>query len=302
MLDITYEDARIRNLKMIIAHQCLNDTTLLEGEFDENSIKNKFYFRISDFANFMEEFFEFHERNLVFTQNIKDEISNYLRKRKDHEACFEENKKRYLDTFGNFRNICVHEGWCGDRYEEFSSVVEKIRDIIEPLHWYLLPVYDEQMIINSDIIPENDLINYYNNYHALEDLLYTMNEDTQVYSYKGDINLNHPVPFNVFSRRWGHDDCYHIKRTINGWYVEYLANSGESEKDGTGAIFNILNHDSIFFPEEGVKYAFETLWNEADNNEMSVDELAMKLQEIADWISAVEKVTGDMQPSWCMYY
>lgn len=63
-----------------------------------------------------------------------------------------------------------------------------------------------------------------------------------------------------------------------------------------------LDHDSIQYPKEGVRYAFQTLWYLADEDEMSIEELQIKLQEIADWISAVEKATGEFQPDWCDYY
>jgi len=63
-----------------------------------------------------------------------------------------------------------------------------------------------------------------------------------------------------------------------------------------------LRHDCIFFSEDGVKHALENLWDLADENEMSVEELQEKLQQIADWISIVEKTVGESQPEWVRYY
>lgn len=121
-------------------------------------------------------------------------------------------------------------------------------------------------------------------------------------SYRGDINLDYKLNFKVYTRRWGHYDNYSIARTITGWKVSHLSYNGNDEKDGSKYLLKSLDHDSVVYPEDGIKYALVTLWNMADEEEMSVEELQIKLQEIADWISEVEKVTGATQPSWCGYY
>ncbi len=73
------------------------------------------------------------------------------------------------------------------------------------------------------------------------------------------------------------------------------------EKWRRGSFCN-LNHDSIFFPEGAIKHALETLWCMADEEEMPVEELQEKLQQIASWISVMEKTVGEYQPEWVGYY
>ena len=63
-----------------------------------------------------------------------------------------------------------------------------------------------------------------------------------------------------------------------------------------------LQHDSIFYPEEGVKYGLQKLWEDADDGKIDVEQLQIKLQQIADWISKVEQVVGAGQPEWLNYY
>lgn len=67
-------------------------------------------------------------------------------------------------------------------------------------------------------------------------------------------------------------------------------------------MFDNFLQDSIFYPEEGVKHALKILWKMADSQEMSTEQLQKKLQEIAYWISNIEKTTKKFQPEWCYYY
>jgi hypothetical protein len=34
----------------------------------------------------------------------------------------------------------------------------------------------------------------------------------------------------VFSRKWGHKDRYVVKRTTNGWYIEFGNIKGDGDK------------------------------------------------------------------------
>ena len=113
--------------------------------------------------------------------------------------------------------------------------------------------------------------------------------------------LGKRLTFKVYNRRWGHADTYGITRTIEGWNVSHITN-GKSEKDGDGTLIANLNHDSIFFPEEGVKYALSKLWEQAEDGELTLSELQKRLQQVADWISIVEKAVGEGQPDWVGYY
>lgn len=119
---------------------------------------------------------------------------------------------------------------------------------------------------------------------------------------KGDDTLNKEMTFSVYTRRWGHSDVYQIERTIDGWEVHHIAINGKCAKDGDGALMINLHHDSIFFPEDGVKYALSNLWDDAEDGNLTPEELQKKLQQIADWISSVEKAVGDNQPDWVNYY
>ena len=66
-------------------------------------------------------------------------------------------------------------------------------------------------------------------------------------------------------------------------------------------MFQNLEHDNVFFPRDGVAYAFEKLWEDADEGKIDFNELSNRLQQVANWISEVEKSILK-QPEWVNYY
>lgn len=76
----------------------------------------------------------------------------------------------------------------------------------------------------------------------------------------------------------------------------------DTEWSGIDLTKMTLHHDSVFYPEDGVKYALAELWNQAEEGEVTFEELQIRLQQIADWISTVEKAVGEGQAEWVGYY
>lgn len=194
--------------------------------------------------------------------------------------------------------------------EEAFGIIQKTKEIAAKLHWIYLPIYPEQTIINSEIIPEENTEEYYNHFHTIEDLYRVIFESGEIEwnSIEGDINLNSPLKMKIYSSRWEHNDIYFVKRTMTGWNFKHLSYDVDCSKDGTlnsmknDGFYSILAHDSIQYPYDGVKYALETLWKTADSTSMTTKELEIKLQDIGDWINAVEKATKNNQPNWVGYY
>jgi len=130
----------------------------------------------------------------------------------------------------------------------------------------------------------------------------TLGGNRESMEMNGDQTLGKELTFSVFCRRWGHTDSYRMQRTIDGWNVRHISINGACDPDGTGALLMNLQHDSIFYPEEGVKYGLQKLWEDADDGKIDVEQLQIKLQQIADWISKVEQAVGAGQPEWLNYY
>jgi hypothetical protein len=302
-VEITKLEARQRNLKIKITSSYVSEKFKLSEVLSIDKIKILFYFRESDIQNSMKHFFSKKSKGYTLKDNIVTDIKKMEELHNTAIKNFESSKAIYIQMFAEYRENFRKNMMASDSHDNYQTIYKTLSPHFSTLHWGTLPEYNEQIMINRGLLPETSLNEYYNHYHTLEDLyevlMGILKPDN---SFKGDINLNNKLSFRVFSRRWGHEDNYTIERRVDGWYVGHISINGISNKDGTGPLLMNLRHDSIQFPEDGVKYALETLWDMADETEMLVVELQNKLQEIADWISAVEKVVGNYQPEWCNYY
>ena len=175
-------------------------------------------------------------------------------------------------------------------------------EILPVLHWGHLPIFNKYLLYNRGIDPEQHTVEFYGHYDCMKAMLAEIRGSGLEMQISSDDTLGKNLAFEVYTRRWGHTDRYQIQRTIDGWKCSYIAIGGKCDKNGEGGLFNNLNHDAVFFPEEGVKYAMEELWEDADEGRIDLKELQRRLQQVADWISHVEKAVGEKQPEWVNYY
>ena len=125
------------------------------------------------------------------------------------------------------------------------------------------------------------------------------------------MNLDKPCDFPVYTNRWGHEDVYKVTRLYNGWQVEFNNIGGFCTSDGKGVTIELhgerqetrggfianFQQDHVDYPKN-FHYVIERLWNLADSNEMKIDELQVKLKDVARLVSEVEKAVGRFTPSW----
>lgn len=287
---------RLRNLKIKLFHYLKNND---KHTFTLKELQNSLYFKISDIIFYGDRLFEKNEDEFTIKNEIINALDDYKSKQENIsnnvEKLEEDFKLDYIYLNKNLSNL--------ERLNDWQEKIEKMRNSAVKLHWKYMPIYEEYMLENRDINPEMDPDGYYNHYHSLEDLYREIiGEGLDWKSTEGDCNLDKELIFEVFTTRWGHKDRYRMQRKIYGWYVDHISINGSSQKDGKGALFSNFRQDGVFYPEDGVKHALETLWNDADSSEMSVEELQERLQEVADWVSEVEKITTGEQPSWVNYY
>lgn len=177
-----------------------------------------------------------------------------------------------------------------DNFNYFRNELKNMIELAAEIHFDELPEFKETTISNRGVIPEENPKEFYNHYHTLRDLYEWIEnpekEKCKIRSLKGDINLNKKLEFKVYSRRWGHDDTYNVERTTEGWNCTFFTKY-EGGKNGE-AILNSMVHDGISYPIS-LEYDFKTLWDLADDSEMSLNELQSKISEIAKWISEVEE-------------
>lgn len=314
-MSITYEEARIRNLKIKIVNALINNSQLsLAEKFDNEKLVKLFYFKQRDVKQLKTYLFSEDGRILDEVKRSIEEIiqlNTMVRNEVNYEEECEKLKVGYLSLKNHYDSFKNNQEFIEQQLNNLSTVSRN-------LHYYILPIYDERFICNSEIIPEDDLRNYYYHFHTIEDLYRCIFEADKSLSWKstgGDLNLGYKLNFKVYTSRWGHYDNYTFSREYYGWKIGAFGKDEKCDKNGgvlkeegkqndnehTG-LYYFLNHDSVQYPRSGVEYALEVLWNDADSKEMGVEELQSKLSDIAAWISGVEKATHQYQPSWCSYY
>lgn len=92
----------------------------------------------------------------------------------------------------------------------------------------------------------------------------------------------------VYSRRWGHPDKYHVDRTATGWRIDHLSITGDCDKEGKPYLFENLDHDSIDYPA-GLGGYLAFLWDQAEAQKMTDAQIQERLEELGQWIQTVEQ-------------
>ena len=268
--------------------------------FSEEEIRKSVLIKEIDKKIYLEEFFERKENNAEYElkKDIKTKIDGYIKKHLENKNI--SNEEEIKEIYNGLKNMLISGRFNKDKYNE---LIFKGVKLAKELHWKYLPIYEEQMILNRECTPEEKLEEYYNHYHAIEDLVDVIDgEKIELNKRNGDLTLNKEMYVKIYSNRRNSYEIYQFKRTICGWNIGILFETEETLKSGENGFFDNLKHNSIFYPEEGVKYALELLWEKADNGEANIEELQIKLQEVAYWISDVEGNLREKQPEWCNYY
>lgn len=272
---INENEARIHNLILRLYKSC--ESEKLKKGLDKAKLSNEIYFRESDFKIAIDGgvLVEDNER-YVATEELIEQIE-ILKTKRRNDSDISERKKEFQEKFKILDS--------SDSYTPTKELIELASNI----HWNILPEYEEYMIVNSELYPNVDTEEYYNHFHALEDLYKELiSQGKKVNSKKGDVNLNKAITINIYSRRWGHTDPYNIERTVNGWKVRFHQER-EGSKEGD-ALIKTLRHDLINYPASLGTFMWH-LWNKADASEMSIDELRVDLEQIANWINVCEENT-----------
>lgn len=305
-------DARKRNLLINIAKVQIKNKETKKKYYTADELKDLFAFKLYDLHYVAKNIFtldqdqySLNNKSSVFFKKVM--LSNDIVKDKLTEA-----ESFFIRVFGHFLDemnkeiFAMHNG-------KFEFIFKQLSSVIQIIHWARLPVFNEHLLFSRKN-PELETLEFYGHLDCLKALLREVRGEGIVMSNKSDLSLNRKIEFSVYTRRWGHFDHYSVSRTINGWNWTGMMHEGESDKEGlylgsnldsqesSGPLFDSLNHDSVFFPEDAVKFALAKLWEDADEGKIDYDELSNKLQEIAEWISSVEKNIGEAQPKWLNYY
>ena len=296
-------EARKRNLKISIVKGILDNGYELNRRYSRTEITQYFYFRQRDLLLYSNKFFDITESKYVLTKKMSHWVKEAIKWHNQAKGHLEAAQVRFEKTFGRFEDKYESgKHWDFD-YRTLNEMYKtQLQHIVQVIHWGRLPIIPEYLMVNSGRIPENGIIDFYDHYHMLQQMRKDILGKGAVMNVKGDLTLDKEMTFRVYTRRHGHTYTYRVKRTVEGWEANHISINGKCDKDGTGALLQNLHHDSVFYPEDGVKYALTGLWNQAEEGELSFEELQIRLQQIADWISTVEKAVGEGQPEWVGYY
>lgn len=298
---VSYDDARQRNLLISIVRNVVNGKVKLEDSFSKKDLKNKFIFRELDIIKYGTQLFYFKNKRYRLRNDKLEWCTEVIDHHNSALDVYNKASVIFCRVYGAFKSKYENE-FISDLHVEYKKLWNDVFSNLVPcLHFVLLPFFNESDIYNREVIPEDDTLIFYNDISMLAELWKCNLGNGKILNNIGDESLNKKMTFRVYSNRWGHDDTYLICRKTYGWYVEYISINGKCDKNGEGALLNNLKHDGIFFPEDAVKSAMTNLWLQAEEGKLSIDKLQNYLQDVADWISAVEKTYKSASPKWLCF-
>lgn len=197
-----------------------------------------------------------------------------------------------------------------DREENGDS--DSVQDLVLPplsemaqkaheLHVYLKdkgyePVHHNYMLKNRVVPPEDT--EFYNHIHPIEDLLKFI-DDPNANKDPEDVTIGEKFTFRVFSHLWGHNDTYHLTRTKDGWTVRFRESSIPSDRGGHPGLYYQFDHDDIDYPRN-LPYMLRWLWDRARDKGLTKEQVQEAIDELANWISEIEKQSpkGEVWQAW----
>lgn len=297
-----WDNVRKRNLRISIARGLKEKEWGSDRTFSESEVRQIFRFKVRDLAYYADAFFQQTGETYMLSDKEKKYIDKILRANKTAMEFLKDADAKFVAEFGSFHDEYENSTYGNFSYSRYHKIEKSVAELLPVLHWGHLPIFYKYLLYNRGISPEQDITGFYDHYDSLKALLDEIRGKGQKMQIESDETLEKELTFEVYTRRWGHTDRYRIKRTIDGWYCSHIAIRGKCEKNGDGALFENLHHDCVFFPEDAVKYGMEELWEAADEGEIGLEELQRRLQQVADWISHVEKAAGEGQPEWVNYF
>lgn len=297
-----WDNVRKRNLRISIAKGLIAEKWNSERAFSETELRNVFRFKTGDLVYYATDFFYKLEEEYTLSEIERNYIVKIIHSNKIAGKLLKDADARFVAEFGSFHDEYENGGYRNFSHDRYNKIEKSVAEILPVLHWGHLPVFNKYLLYNREIDPEQNTVEFYGHYDCLSAMLDEIRGKGQKMQIDSDDTLGKKLIFEVYTRRWGHTDRYQMQRTIDGWECSHMATGGKCEKNGDGGLFRSLNHDSVFFSEEAVRYAMEQLWEAADEGEIDFEELQRRLQQVADWISHVEKAVGEKQPEWVGYY
>ncbi len=182
------------------------------------------------------------------------------------------------------RNLILNKQFDFNNKQQRQKWDEMVDKAFE-LHKLVNPKHSKTMLRNRGVDPNTR--EFYNHIHPIEDLLAII-ANPNINDIPEDKTLGTEFSIKIFSRRWNHEDVYKFLRTFNGWSISNLSGKVQCDKKGYPALYIMLNHDSINYPESLPNY-LEWLWDQAQEIGLDYNQVQEELSRLADWINICEK-------------
>ncbi|PAW76985.1 MAG: hypothetical protein B9S32_12840 [Verrucomicrobia bacterium Tous-C9LFEB] len=173
---------------------------------------------------------------------------------------------------------------------EVHEFIEEAGTLSHQLHMSLKernhePRHHKYMVKNRELAVEHP--DFYKHVHPIEDLLKFLDNE-KANDDPVDQTIGCEFKFEIYTRRWEHNDIYTIKRTQDGWHVSFKMINGPCDKGGNPFLYRNFDQDSVSYPS-GLEYWLESLWNQAESKGLSQVEVQQALDELAKWVVVTEK-------------
>ncbi|WP_340400459.1 hypothetical protein [Paenibacillus sp. FSL H8-0079] len=171
--------------------------------------------------------------------------------------------------------------------KRMQEIIQIMGDLSHELHMQLepKPKHHKYMIQNRGRKPEDP--EFYYQIHAIEDLLKFL-EDSNANNDPEDVTLGKKFELKIYTRRWRGYDLYSIIRNDTGWFISHMSHNGQGGKNAEPILSYILRNDSISFPQN-LPSIMEDIWVRAEEEGLTKEEVQSMLDQVAEWISIVEK-------------
>lgn len=182
--------------------------------------------------------------------------------------------------------------------EEIRRDILEMGDLAHELHTSLLrreadlePRHHAYMVENRGFSPRHP--EFYRHVHPVEDLLAFL-KDPDANDDPIDQTLGVQFEFPVYSRRWGHDDIYSVRRTGEGWEIEHMGHGGPCDRRGEPFLYENFRKDLINYPARLPDYV-EELWRLAEDAGLSPETVQEALSALGNWVSQTERATPSLR-------
>ena len=156
-----------------------------------------------------------------------------------------------------FAGILDHEKHCERRDENAKLCLKLHKSLKSREH----PPVHCKYVLENRRVSTSESLEFYQHVHPQEDLIKFIKDKSANIrkNNRPDVTMGETFKFNIYSQRWGHDDCYKLTRNANGWYIEYASIKGYCDFEGNPYLYQNFNQDFISYPEDVGSY-LSSVW------------------------------------------